>query len=67
MVPELHQGVCWGQSFKWLIFPCLTIFSMKYNLKSIPGLAEVGVPHGNGHGARTQGRCLGGHEKILAS
>ena len=27
--------------------------SMKYALKSVPGLADVGVPHGDGDGPRT--------------
>ena len=27
---------------------------MNYALKSVPGLADVGVPHGDGDGARTQ-------------
>ena len=29
------------------------VFSMKYALKSDPGLADVGVPHGNGNGPIT--------------
>ena len=33
------------------------ISSMKYALKSVPGLADVGVPHGAGDGPRTQPRC----------
>ena len=32
--------------------------SMKYALKSVPGLADVGVPHGDGDGPRTPPRCL---------
>ena len=31
---------------------------MKYALKSVPGLADVGVPHGDGDGPRTPSRCL---------
>ena len=34
-------------------------FSMKYALKSVPGLADVGVPHGDGDGARTPPRSRG--------
>ena len=30
---------------------------MKYALKSVPGLADVGVPHGDGDGPRTPSRC----------
>ena len=37
---------------------------MKYALKSVPGLADVGVLHGDGDGPRTQARCLGGQEKV---
>ena len=33
---------------------------MKYALKSVPGLADVGVPHGDGNGPRTPPRCLDG-------
>ena len=32
--------------------------SMKYALKSVPGLADVGVLHGDGDGPRTPPRCL---------
>ena len=28
------------------------ISSMKYSLNSVPGLADVGVPHGDGDGPR---------------
>ena len=33
---------------------------MKYALKSVPGLADVGVPHGVGDGPRTPSRCMEG-------
>ena len=33
------------------------VFSMKYALKSVPGLADVGVPHGVEDGPRTPPRC----------
>ena len=33
---------------------------MKYPLKSVPGLADVGVPHGDGDGPRTPPRWLEG-------
>ena len=36
---------------------------MKYALKSVPGLAEIGVLHGVGDGPRTPPRCLEGPEK----
>ena len=35
------------------------IFSMKYAPKSVPGLADVGVPHGIEDGPRTTPRCVG--------
>ena len=40
------------------------ISSMKYALKSVPGLADVGDPHGDGDGPRAPPRCQGGPEKI---
>jgi len=33
------------------------VSSMKYALKSICGIADVGVPHGDGDGPRTPYRC----------
>ena len=33
---------------------------MKYALKSVLGLADVGVPHGDGDGPRTTQMCEGG-------
>ena len=43
--------------------------SMNYALKSVPGLAEVGVPHGDGDGTRTPPMGMapdvwGGLEKV---
>ena len=35
--------------------------SMKYAVKAVPGLADVGVPHGDGY--RTSARCLEGVRK----
>ena len=34
------------------------VFLVKHALKSVPGLADVGVPHGVGDGPRTPPRCL---------
>ena len=34
------------------------VSSMKYALKSVPGLADIGVPHGDGDGPRTPPRCM---------
>ena len=33
-------------------------FRMKYAIKSVPGLADVGVLQGDGDGLRTTPRCL---------
>ena len=38
-------------------------YSIKYALKSIPGVADVGVPHGDGNGYRTSAKCLEGVRK----
>ena len=38
--------------------------SMIYALKSVTGLADVGVLHGDGDGPRAQPRCQRGPEKI---
>ena len=35
------------------------VSSMKYALKPVPGLADVGVPHGVEDGPRTTPRCVG--------
>ena len=37
--------------------------SVKYALNSVPGLADVGVPHGDGDGLKATPRCLRGPEK----
>ena len=42
----------------------ISISSMKYTLKSVPGLADVGVLHGDGDGPRAQPRNPGGPEKF---
>ena len=34
------------------------VSSMKFAQKSVPGLADIGVPHGDGDGPRTPPRCL---------
>ena len=39
--------------------------SLKYALKSVPGLADVGVPQGDGDGPRTAPRCLMGSENFF--
>ena len=55
MAPELHPDVRRGQKkFQMTNFTMSNNFSsMKYSLKSVPGLADVGVPHGVEDGPRT--------------
>ena len=38
----------------------INISSMKSALKSVPGLADVGIPHGDWDGPRTPPRCMEG-------
>ena len=56
MAPELHPDV-WGGSGKKFqmsnFYMPNSFFSMKYPLKSVPGLADVWVPHGVVDGPRT--------------
>ena len=56
MALELHPDV-WGRSgksFKMTNFYMPNnVSSMKHALKSDPGFADVGVPHGDGDGPRT--------------
>ena len=40
------------------------ISSIKYALKTVPGLADVGVLHGDGDGPRAQPRCQGVRKKF---
>ena len=40
------------------------ISSMKHALKSVPGLADVGVPQGDGDGPRAPPRCQGVWKKF---
>ena len=39
-------------------------FFIKYAQKSVPGLADVGDPHGDGDGPRAPPRCQDGPVKI---
>ena len=58
--PELYPDV-WMDQKKFqmtnLTMPNNVCF-MKYALKSVPGLGDVGVLHGVGDGPRTPPRCL---------
>ena len=65
MAPELLHDVQRDQEkFQMTNFTMPNnISSMKYALKSVPGLADVGVPHGDGDGPRAPPRCLGGSRK----
>ena len=60
MAPELHPGVRRVQIFFQMTYFTLpnNISSMKFTLKSAPGLADVGVLHGDEDGPRTPPRCL---------
>ena len=62
MVPELHpdvQGIRKKCQITNLTMPNNFSF-MKYAQKSVPGLADVEVPHGVGDGRpRTTPRCVG--------
>ena len=63
VAPELHPDV-WrgsGKSFKWLILICLSM-SPLWNmlLKSVTGLADIRVPHGDGDCPRPPPWCLEG-------
>ena len=66
MATKLNQDVWRGQiSFQTTSFTMTNnISSMKCALKLVPGLADVGVPHGDGDGPRAPLRCLRGLEKI---
>ena len=66
MVPELHPDVQEvGKKFQMTNFTIPNnLSSMKYALKSVPGLADVGDPLGVGDGPRAPPRCQGGPEKI---
>ena len=61
MAPELHPDVWSGQKkFQMTNFSMpYIVSSIKYSLKSVPGLADVGVLHGDGDGPRTQARGSG--------
>ena len=65
MVPELHPDVHGVQKKIQMTNFTMTnnMSSMKYALKTVPGLADVGVPHGGGDDSRTQPRCLEGVRK----
>ena len=55
MAPELHpdsEGV--KKNFQMTSVMPNIISSMKHALKSVPGLADVGIPYGDGDGPRTQ-------------
>ena len=57
--PRWLEGV-W-KKFQMTILTLPNNFSfMKYAEKSVPGLADVGVPHGDGDGPRTPPRWLEG-------
>ena len=66
IVPELHPEVreVW-KKFQMTNFTMPNSISFtKYALKSVHGLADVGVLHGDGDGPRAPPRCQGGPEKF---
>ena len=56
--PRCMEGVWKKFQMTYFTMP-IKMSSMKHALKSDPGLADVGVPHGDGHGPRTPPRCMG--------
>ena len=59
----MSGGVSKKTQITYLTMPN-NIFFMKCAEKSVPGLADVGVSHGDGDGPKTPPRCLeGGQEK----
>ena len=66
IVPELHPDVWEVQKqFQMTNFTMSNnMSSMKHALKSVPGLADVGVPHGDGDGPRAPPRCQGVWKKF---
>ena len=66
MAPELHPDVP-GVRKKFQITNFTmpnNLSSMKKALKSIPGLADVEVSHGDGDGPRAPPKCLGAPENF---
>ena len=61
MASELHPDVWSGQKNLQMTNFSMpnNVSSMKYALKSVSGLADVGVPHGVEDGPRTTPRCVG--------
>ena len=68
MAPELHPDVWKGPGKKFqmtnLTMPN-NFFYMKYAKRSVLGLTDVGVPHGDGDGPRTSPRCPEGSGNIF--
>ena len=58
MAPELHPDVQSKSQMTNFDMPNI-LCGMKYALKSVPDLADVGVPHGDGDGPRSPPRCMG--------
>ena len=53
---QMYRGGVWREFKKTYFNMPNNVSSMKYALKSIPGIADVGVPHGEGDGPRTPPR-----------
>ena len=69
MAPELHPEGWRGQeNFHMTNFTMPNnISSMKYALKLVPVLADIGVLHGDGDGPRTAPRCMEGVWKNVSN
>ena len=62
--PRWLEGV-WKQFQMTDLTMPINFSFMKYAEKSVPGLADVEVPHGDVDGPRTPPRCLEGSRKKL--
>ena len=63
----IGMGMASGEVMKMFQMTNFTMLNnscpMKFALKSVSGLADVGVLHGDGNGPRTPPRCLERSEK----
>ena len=59
MKPSTFDVIRASLILKWDTMPN-NLSLMKYAIKSVPGLADVGVSNGDGDGPRTAPRCMEG-------
>ena len=55
----MYGGGVWKKFKMTSFFMPNNVSFMKYALKYVPGLANVGDPHGDADGPRTPPRCVG--------